>query len=169
MYNHDELVGILHFTDYNKMPINIYLYAQIIELEYLLRALAHKYNLTLQNLVDFWVQKASKSQYYKKRLKEYIETVKDLKELGKTPDLTWIYLTDLIDLINHSNVLKISREIQELRNGIMHARNNIDAYFEFSTTTMLRNLEAFLEFFNTVQKLKQVRREVEALLRCKKP
>ncbi len=165
VYNHSTLVGILHFTDYNKMPVNIYLYAQIIELEYLLRALAIKNNLTINSLIEFWASKATKQEFFKTKLKDFIQLTKELAKQNKKPDFSMIYLTDLIDLINHNKILKISREIQDIRNKVMHARENVDTYEEFSNRAMLYNLENFLDFMRKVDLLKQTRKEIETLIR----
>ena len=166
VYNGSNLVGALHYTDYNKMIVTIYLFSQIIELEYLLRALIKKQGLSLIDLFKFWLSKKSKP-FYKQRLLESKDILNDIqnKDQKFLSDFSTVYLTDLIDLLNHHKVLKISRSIQELRNRIMHAKSNIKKTENFSTHGLLQNLDSFNLFFRQVLLLKQTRKQVESLLR----
>ena len=162
--NGQIITGALHYTDYNKMQISIYLYAQITELEHMLRQLLNLYKIKIEDIIKFWWEKAKLSEFYKKRLEEFKQ---DILEKHTTFSIRDLYLTDLIDLVNHFKILKISRTVQELRNRVMHAKDYVESPEKYSTKTLLKTTSDFSEFFNQVQELFSTKRKIWTLLKLK--
>ncbi len=162
--NGQIITGALHYTDYNKMQISIYLYAKITELEHMLRQLLKLYKISTEDIIKFWWEKAKVSEFYKRRLEEFKQ---DILEKHSPFSIRDLYLTDLIDLVNHFKILKISRTVQELRNRVMHAKDYVESPERYSTKTLLKTTSDFSEFFNQVQELFDTKRKVWTLLELK--
>lgn len=144
VYENHNLVGVVHFSDYNKDIVRIYVYSLIIEYERLLRILLSK-DYQNANMVDFLraKKKQNKIREYEKR-----ETQAD-----RLPPFHLFYLSDLIEFANENGVFNTNPHINVLRNKIMHAQELVEMK-DFKTDDYIYDYRTFELFFRQVTVLK---------------
>lgn len=113
VYDNEKIVGILHFCDYNRKAVYIYVYGLINELEELIRDDLTNNGYTDKDLLEYY---KDKDEIYKNMHKRYEESK------GKLGPFQFADLKPLIRFHNHSLRTKINDSISELRNDIVHSK-----------------------------------------------
>lgn len=124
VYDNNDLVGILHFSDYNRKTVYIYLYGLINEFEENLRDVLIKNNYTEEDFLNYHKSKKTKEDYDK--LIERYE-----KDKIKLKDFQFANLFELIIFCNSKLKLKLNDKISQLRNDVAHIRRLIKTKDKF--------------------------------------
>jgi hypothetical protein len=156
VYEHEELTGVVHFSDYNRPEVRIYLYALLAEYERNLRMLAIRSGLTNHDMKAYYedMQEAVKGDsnqtwFFNKRLRRY---EKIQQEAPQKPPFQGFYLNDLIRLINHRGIMTLDEKVVDLRNMIMHAEEMVHMV-DVTTPDYVFDIDSFAAFFELVQTL----------------
>jgi hypothetical protein len=170
IYEQDELKGIVHFSDYNREPVYIYLYSQILNFEKSLRKLLIRNNLRNEDMRKYFEEKCQNGSTRDK--KNYIDKLKNLNKnsLKSFSEFQLFYLSDLIDLLHHHKLkgkdgkkIKINKNINDnLRNCVMHSRNTIKLK-DYEESVLIYNFDSFEEMFNLVLTLYEEKEKVDEL------
>jgi|GEM_PF-4374444 len=166
VYSNDNLCGVLHFSDYNKKPVYKYIFNQIFDIEGLLRKFLASFGYTHRSMLDFFKEKSKKNgkSYY---INRYLELEPTLKEDLDGSTFEKFYLVELIDLVNHSKVLKLSRSIGDIRNATVHVRDFIGSTATQDLSHFFRSKEEFASLFNEVSSILLLKRKLRNILRLK--
>lgn len=140
VFEKNELVGVVHFSDYNRSPVFIYIYSLLLAFEKGLRELLIHNGLGNEDMIEFLPSK----------IKE------EMKELE--PFQTF-YLKDLIKLANSKKILRLSESVNDIRNIVMHAKNPVK-YKDYEVAGLIYNIESFKNFFKSIKLLQSELRKV---------
>jgi len=151
-HNNSELVGVIHFSDYNKPVVMTYLYSQIASYERILRN--HLYVRKFQNsdIIDYFKWKKDKAKrdndkdFYSRKINKY---KRNATEVEKSSPFQSFYLTELIGFLNHKGSKLNHNNVTELRNMIMHARDLVSLE-DWNTRDFIYDFESFKKFFGSV-------------------
>lgn len=161
VFRKDELVGVVHFSDYNKPPVFPYAYSLFLELEKSLRELLMLNNLRNEDMINFF-EGHSSDKIYSDRF-AWCETIQFKKGIKELSPFQGFYLTDLIALSNSRNILEIPVEIGELRNEIMHAKNFVK-HKDYETANFIYDFKSFEILVKRVKLIQlQIRRVTNAI------
>jgi len=149
VFDKNQLVGIIHFSDYNRNPVYVFLYQLILDFEKKLRNLLINSGLTNEDMIEFFNSKKNDDKYYADKFKKYTEREKK-KEMKQLKPFQVFYLEDLIALINHHKILKLSGKVRKVRNRIMHFVNPVK-YRNYEKATLIYDFKSFEEFFKEVK------------------
>ncbi len=161
VYRKNELVGVVHFCDYNRFPVFIYIYSLVLVFENRLKSLLTYFKLSNKDMIEFFKSQSNNSRnggYYTEQLKKYSGSwhVDKMKELEP---FQWFLLKDLIGLANFKKKLKISESVNEIRNNVMHARNPV-THKDYELEELVYDFKSFKEFFRKVKLLQFELRKV---------
>lgn len=149
VFEKNELVGVVHFCDYNRNPVSIYIYSLLLAFEKGLRELLIQNGLGNEDMIKFRHSK----------IKE------EMKELE--PFQTF-YLKDLIKLANSKKILNISESVNnDIRNVVMHAKNPV-RHEDYEAADFIYNIESFKKFFESFKLFQPELRRVINKNRIKK-
>lgn len=137
VYNGDELTGVVHFSDYNRSAVTVYLYDLLISYERSLRRLLELRNLNDDHMLAYLSKKE-------------VKTEGDGQE--KIPAFERFNLSNLIGLAEQENIMTFSKDVHKLRNMIMHARDLVHLSLD-SQDDYIYNVESFTRFFERVNGL----------------
>jgi hypothetical protein len=129
VFEKNELVGVVHFCDYNRNPVSIYIYSLLLAFEKGVRELLIQNGLHNEDMIEFLHSK----------MKE------EMKELE--PFQTF-YLMNLIKLTNSKKILELSESVNYIRNIIMHAKNPVK-HEDYEVAGLIYNIESFKKFFDS--------------------
>ena len=146
--DNEELTGVVHFADYGKAIVSIYLYELFFEYEKALRRLLEKHGCGDEDMITYFKYKINKCKEqqtknrYAGRIQEYGEKI----EKKKRSLFEYFYFGDLIALVNHKKIAKLI-DLSELRNMIMHAHElvNLD---DQDARDYIYSFSSFTTFFN---------------------
>ena len=98
----DDLHWVVHFCDYNRNPVAIYVYSLLLKFEQSLRELLISKGLTNNDMITFFekqVKKNKNNEYYLRKVEnsKKLEKQKEMKELEL---FQTFHLKDLIDLLH---------------------------------------------------------------------
>lgn len=145
VYHGENLTGVVHFCDYNKPVVSIYIYDSFLEYEKTLRSLLIKSGLNNEDMLAYFEEKMLKEpDHYKEKIRVYRE--RDSKK--KLQQFEVFYLSDLIALINHKKLIKLG-DVGKLRNLVMHA-NEFVLMQDPTTDDLLYDFNTFEDFFGLV-------------------
>ena len=149
VYDEKELTGVVHFSDYNSIKINEYLYSLFFNYENLLRRFLVLNNLADKDMYEYYCRKydTTKRDIHKIKMESYNE-----EKAKRLPAFQTWYLKDLFTLINHKKLIKLT-DLGELRNIIMHARELVEKD-DYSLGDLVYNIDSFSNFFEMVLTLK---------------
>ena len=162
VYSGTELTGVVHFSDYNRPLVSIYLYELFLDFEKNLRRLLRKHSLKNNDMIVYFEQKKSKAkkekyiQFYEEKI---LQSNDNLRRNPKLQQFEVFYLKDLIALINHRKIISLRDEVFELRNSVMHAHElvNMD---NPEADDLIYNFASFQNFFRLADILHQDYRRV---------
>ncbi|XSG74679.1 hypothetical protein ACP8Y2_21150 [Herpetosiphon llansteffanensis] len=157
VYHHGEFCGVVHFSDYNKDVINIYLYTLISKYEKSIRELLRKSSLENSDMGKFF-----ELNKFNGRINNYNKPSKR-KILASKPHFDQFYIDDLIGLLNHKiEDINLDLDVKELRNSIMHSNETINKDQEGGG--LIFDINQFSTFFRRVTSLKKDTRKVRTRL-----
>jgi hypothetical protein len=155
VYGAHDLTGVVHFCDYNKPVVSLYLYELFFAYEKALRSLLIQAGKTNDDMISFFeLQKAKKRKA--EDIKHYDEKITDYRTKGskkKIPSFEVFYFSDLLALVNHLKIIKLSNP-GELRNMVMHAGEFVHVQDPL-TDDFIYNFRSFEVFFTLALQLHQ--------------
>ncbi len=156
VYRDDELEGVVHFCDYNRSPIFIYIYSLLLKFEKELRTLFTYYGMSNKDMIEFFRRQNTK--YYREQFEKSLIPKNEIimKELEP---FQMFNLSDLIGLANSNDVIQISKSVIDIRNIIMHAKNPVK-HRNYENDGLIYNYESFKGFFECVKLLQLEFRKV---------
>jgi len=140
VFEKNELVGVVHFSDYNRNPVFIYIYSLLLEFEKGLRKLLIINGLGNKDMIEFFKDHQKNNDDFIEKFNHFsnLEIEKDMRELEP---FQMFYLKDLFGLINSKKILKISESVNDdIRNIVMHARNPVK-HKDFEIAGLIYNFE----------------------------
>lgn len=161
VYESSVQVGIIHFSDYNKVDVRFYLFQILNEFEQNLRNLLIAHGYTNKDMLDFFEIK-SKNPIFSKKLQKH----KNNKDLYDFPEFQSFDLSELIQLLSHKKLLKMDEEIARLRNQVMHVKDQI-LMADQRTDDLIYKKETFEKFFERVTILIQQNKQLNNRLAFK--
>jgi hypothetical protein len=156
VYNGDDLTGVVHFCDYNKPVVSLYLYELFFAYEKALRALLIQHKLNNEEMISYFKKKGEENSKKKKledaeHYQEKIENYQERDSKKKVPPFEVFYLTDLVALINHKKIIKINN-VGKLRNMVMHVNEFVNMA-DPRTEDQIYDFKTFQEFFGLTLQL----------------
>ena len=145
VYSKGSLKGVIHFCDYNRNVVYVYVYSVLLEFERLLRLFLIKNNIE-ENDIFIELQIKNESKIKKRRSEEREDINIDpfqIFDLGHITD--YIKTKFKIDF-------NPDRDITNLRNYIMHGKSLISKE-DYLKENFIYNYNSFKIFFNRVEKL----------------
>lgn len=156
VFTHGELTGVIHYSDYNRIIVNTYLFAEISLYERSLRKLLIAKRMGNNDMLAYFEHRADKSKTkqnvaedFKRKIQEF-EKKKDY--CSRLEEFQCFYLMDLIGLTNWQEVIPLNDSINNLRNSITHSRNTIEMR-DARTPDFIYEFDTFEELFKSVQLL----------------
>lgn len=149
VFDHGNLTGVVHFSDYNKEIVSIYLYAQLRYYERDLRNLLESKGLRNEDMCRRFKEilagkKEPKDQdYYQKKIHR---CENNKTNFSKWPQFQSFDLQDLMDLAKENQLFQPHFEIVALRNAIMHMHDPINMR-DYSTPDFIYEIDSFVTFF----------------------
>lgn len=129
VYTKNELTGVVHFSDYNRTEVDIYLFGLLSAYEKSLRELLRLCGLKNQDMLEYFDVIVQTSTDDKKRSSCSTKKGKYKKyqsENKKLPLFECFCLLDLIELAKHKENIVLSSDTYDLRNKIMHANELVN-------------------------------------------
>ena len=150
VYSNKDLTGVVHFSDYNRSPVDIYLYSLLSSYEKALRKLLVKNGLNNEHMISYFEETKRNDTYYRKRINEYNSNKEKYSSL---PPFEKFYLRDLIELAKHKKIIDLSNdEVINLRNDIMHAHELVNKRNP-NQDDYIYDIESFEKLFKRVRSL----------------
>jgi len=138
------IVGIIHFSDYNRIEVYTYLYELIANLERDLRKLLISMKFNNCDMLKFFKEHADGDKVYKEKYNKF----KDYSDkFNKVGPFEFFDLSDLVALCEGKDILRIDHEIYELRNKVMHSRSGVNNK-DYEQNPLIYNFESFKDFFS---------------------
>jgi len=144
IFNQNIMVGIIHFSDYNRIEVYTYLYELIANLERDLRKLLISMKLCNDDMLKFFKKHSDRNEVFKEkysRFKNYGN------KFNKIKPFEFFDLSDLVALCDGKGIVRIDRKILKLRNKVMHSRNGVKNK-DYEQDPLIYNFESFKDFFN---------------------
>ena len=149
-YQGNELSGVVHFTDYNQPQVSAHLYELFFAYEQSLRTLLIRSGFKNVDMIAYYSDKKTKvgnPEFYETKINDYFKFGSQKKLL----QFEVFNLADLIALINHKRIIKLSDKTK-LRNMIMHANEFVNLQ-EPGVENFIYDFETFENFFRWCQEL----------------
>ncbi len=155
VYNGNELSGVVHFSDYNKPVVSLYLYELLFNYERALRSLLILHGYDNTSMIGYFEKKSSTES--EKTVKIYTEKIREYNEKGrkkKLPAFEVFYLTDLVEFTKHEKLISppIDGKIYNLRNMVMHNNQFVEKK-DSELDNMIYDFATFKVFFELVTHL----------------
>jgi hypothetical protein len=176
VYEKSEIIGVVHFCDYNRDPVFLSVYPLLLEFERKLRELLISYGLKNEDMLKFFKEHSEENSYYLNKLESF-ESSRVQKEMKELEPFQAFDLKDLTALVNSRKILKIPETINNLRNTIMHAKD-IVKHRDYEIANLIYDFASFEDFFKSVRQLKpkideitrntQIMKDTEEVMRLKK-
>jgi hypothetical protein len=150
VYQGNDLEGVVHFSDYNKPLVRAYLYGLLHEYEKSLRALLIRNGFKNVDMIAYFSDKKARDgnpELYETKINDYFK----YGSQKKLPQFEVFYVWDLIALVNHKHILKLSDK-SKLRNMLMHA-NEFANPEDPGAENFIYDFETFENFFRWTQEL----------------
>jgi hypothetical protein len=138
------IVGIIHFSDYNRIEVYAYLYELIANLERDLRKLLISMGFFNDDMFKFFKEHADRDEVYKEKYNKFKDSSNKLNKVGP---FEFFDLSDLVAFCNGKRIVIIGHNILELRNKVMHSRSGVKNK-DYEQDPLIYNFESFKDFFN---------------------
>jgi hypothetical protein len=149
LISNDKLKGIVHYSDYNRESVYIYLYSQILSFEKSLRVLLVKNGLRNKDMIKYFKEKIQNgSPKDKKTYKEKIRKINN-DSFKSFSEFQLFYLLDLIFLLGHHGIATIDQSVNNLRKYVMHSKDFIE-HKDFEEMPSLYKFTSFEKIFKLV-------------------
>lgn len=141
------LTGVIHFSDYNRPEVSVYLYRALFDFEKALRELLLLRGIDDTTMLAYFAEKAStaaesKKGYWTKKIAQ----MQVAADAHKTPPLQQFYLDDLLGLAKDRKVIDPRGGLVDLRNAVMHVRDHVQLQ-NFTAKNAVYDRESFAKFF----------------------
>jgi len=156
IFNQKLIVGIIHFSDYNRIEVYTYLYELIANLERDLRKLLILRELCNDDMLEFFKKHSDGNKVYEDKFSKFKDYGNRFKKVGP---FEFFDLSDLVALCNGKEIVKIDQKILELRNKVMHSRSGVKNK-DYEQDPLIYNFESFEGFFNEAIKLQAEFRKI---------
>jgi hypothetical protein len=176
VYEKSEIIGVVHFCDYNRDPVFLSVYPLLLEFERKLRELLISYGLKNEDMLKFFKEHSEENSYYLNKLESF-ESSRVQKEMKELEPFQAFDLKDLTALVNSRKILKIPETINNLRNTIMHAKD-IVKHRDYEIANLIYDFASFEDFIKSIRQLKpkideitrntQIMKDTEEVMRLKK-
>ena len=129
VFTEGEFSGVVHFSDFNKSSVSLYLFEVLIQYEKTLRIFLQECALRNSDIVKFFENKVTQAKkdssrnFYQKRIDDY---QKKRAEIEKLPQFQSFFLDDLISFANTVQGTNLETNVRKLRNMIMHAHELVN-------------------------------------------
>ena len=125
-----ELVGVVHFSDYAKPEVSIYLYEVLFDYEKSLRSLLARRGFTNESMLEYFREElkgasGKDKQDWKRKINTY-DKRKDQEQYEKRPPFQSFNLNELLGLANRRGIVLDTDKVYPLRNSIMHVHELVD-------------------------------------------
>ena len=161
VFDQDLIVGIIHFSDYNRAKVYTYLYELIANLERDLRKLLVLNNINNNDMLKFFKEHRNTDDVYKEKYDKFKDYGNKFDKVGP---FEFFDLSDLVSLCDDKDIVRIDHNILELRNKVMHSRSGIKIKV-YEQDPIVYNFESFKNFFNEALKLHEEFRKVHNRLK----
>jgi hypothetical protein len=153
VFENEELAGVVHFSDYGKTIVSVYLYELFFMYEKALRSLLVAHGCTDEDMIAYFEHKAKDpedKERYSRRLQKY---KKNLSKKKRTP-FELCYIREIRGLVKYKNIVKL-KNLSYLRNMIMHAHELVrlddpevgDYVYDFKSFETFFKLTTDLHFY----------------------
>jgi hypothetical protein len=159
VYEKSEIVGVVHFCDYNRDPVFLNLYPLLLRFERKLRGLLTSSGLQDEDMLKFFEAHAKDDPFYKDRFNRFRDS-KIEKKMKELEPFQMFDLKDLIALANSRKILKIPETINDVRNTIMHSKNVVK-HRDYEVANLIYDFDSFQNFFNSVKQIKLKIKEIK--------
>lgn len=162
VYNKYELTGVVHFADYNRPAVSVYLFDLLSRYERSLRRLLALHGLKNQDMLAYFqsfdnpAETKRTRNHFARALSEY---ERNKERNAKLPEFECFYLKNLMELAQYHKVIDLSPEVNDLRNKIMHAGDPVSLH-DAGRGDLIYTLDSFQTFFNQASLLIQDSRKV---------
>lgn len=152
VYMNEELTGVVHFSDYNRPEINLFIFKLFSYYERSLRKLLVSLRYGNKDILDYFkheseTKKTKKEQeYYKDKIDGYN---KHLSRNELLPCFERFDLKDLLEFAGHHKIMNLDQKIAVLRNDIMHAHELVNKR-DANRDDYIYDFESFEKFFERV-------------------
>lgn len=167
VYDKNRIVGVVHFCDYNRDPVFLTLYPQLLKFEKKLRILLISNGLKNEDMLKFFNEKKDKD-FYREKSQDFEKPTK-IKGMRELEPFQMFDLKDLIALATSKGFVKKFDFINDLRNTIMHVKNAVKKK-DFEVGNLIYSIESFQSFFKSVKQIQPMIDEIsKKTLRLKEP
>jgi len=148
VYSGEDLAGVVHFSDFNKSTVSIYLYELLFQYERNLRIFLQACGLTNADMKKYFQLKIAEARepkskdYYQRKLRRYTSSQ---SKNDRLPPFQSFYLDELVGLAK-SRGSTLKTNVVELRNMIMHAHELVNKQ-DWTADNYIFDFETFEEFF----------------------
>ena len=152
VYSQGDLTGVVHFSDYNRPQVNLFLFDLLTSYERSLRKLLVLSGLNNQNMLDFFshevdtAKKENTKSFYKGKADDF---EKHRYRYNSLPVFEKFYLKDLMELASYQKIIKVDHCINDLRNEIMHAHDLV-LMQDANRDDYIYDFKSFDKFFKQV-------------------
>ena len=159
--NKGKLDGVVHFSDYNRPVVSIYLYELIVDYERKLRTVLIGAEKNNEHMLKYFEHKAAKEKdpqdknFYKDKITYY---EKNKTKISKLQEFEFFYLKELISFVNHLKLLKLG-ELDKLRNAVMHASDFVNMQ-DPKSESFIYDVKTFEAFWKSALQLHHDRKVV---------
>ena len=143
VHSDGELSGVVHFSDYSKPAVSVYLYELFFQYERALRAYLRAHELHNDDMLAFFELRLKDDRRYQRRIDGFRSRI---VELAREPEFQRFHLNDLIGLANEAGKIVLNNDVVKLRNMIMHAHELVDMK-DWRTDDLVYDFESFRRFF----------------------
>jgi len=154
VYSDNEFSGVVHFSDFNKSTVSIYLFEVFFQYERALRIFLQECGLDNSNILKYFEAKVAQSKketsrdFYQRKIEGYL---KKKTEIDKLPPFQSFYLDDLISFANAQGS-SLNIDVIELRNMIMHAHELVNME-NWNADNFIFDFASFEKFFKRALEL----------------
>jgi len=164
-----RLMGVIHYSDYNRDAAMIYYYGLLLELERSLRALLIAHGFRNEDIIDYYLSTKERQEKFMTRhgkdklekatLMERFDTIHPFQNFLLS-DLTW-YINHLI---KHGTIRfdkRINDDMLAFRNKVMHAKNPISKETNDTEDIPIYNLQDYLVTCDKVNEIQDIIERVQ--------
>jgi hypothetical protein len=166
VYSGSVIKGVMHYCDYNRKPVYVYLYGLINELEESIRNKLSELGKTEKDLLAYLKEKSEK---YEEVKITYSDALKQSRISDKTNKFQNMNLSHLLRFYNHLckecgfPTIDSTTINDYLRNSVMHSRSFVTA-INIKDAPEKYDFESFEKFRNAVKKLLETLRMLKEII-----
>ncbi|MEI7846169.1 MAG: hypothetical protein WCK35_10230 [Chloroflexota bacterium] len=156
VYQGSELTGVVHYSDYNKPNVSLYLYELFFNYEKALRNTLIQHGFDNASMIAYFEEKKLRGKD-QKTIDYYASKVTDYQDRGskkKLPAFEVFYLKELVALTNNKKIFKpsLNDTVTSLRNMVMHVNQFVEMK-DLATDNLIYDFAVFQKFFGMALQL----------------